>query len=96
MLDVVGTASLGALIDETVPPVIRQSSPLELLPALSEPEALARLGELADQNEVMSAGLLLEAHAALRLVLRLVLRLGRLRPGRLRLGRLSRCRQVVR
>ena len=52
MLDVVGAASLGALIDETVPTAIRQSSPLELPQPLSEPEALARLAELAGQNEV--------------------------------------------
>ncbi len=52
MLDVVGAASLGALIDETVPAAIRQSSPLELPQPLSEPEALARLAELAGQNEV--------------------------------------------
>ena len=52
MLDVVGAASLQALIDETVPAAIRQSSPLELPQPLSEPEALARLAELADQNQV--------------------------------------------
>ncbi len=52
MLEVVGVTSLAALIDETVPPAIRQSSPLALPPPLSEPEALARLTELAGRNAV--------------------------------------------
>jgi glycine dehydrogenase len=52
MLDVVGAASLEGLIDETVPPAIRQADPLVLPDPLSEPEALARLAALAEQNDV--------------------------------------------
>ena len=52
MLDVVGADSLDGLIDETVPGAIRQTTPLELPPALDEPAALARMAELAGKNEV--------------------------------------------
>ena len=38
MLQVVGAPSLGALIDQALPGDIRQAQPLDLGPALSEPE----------------------------------------------------------
>ncbi len=50
MLRTVGASSLDALIDEAVPAAIRQPEPLALPPTLTEAEALARLGELADNN----------------------------------------------
>ncbi len=52
MLEVVGAPSLAGLIAETVPEAIRQTTPLELPPPLDEPTALARMTDLAGQNEV--------------------------------------------
>ncbi len=52
MLEVVGARSLEELIDETVPAAIRQTTPLDLPPALDEPTALARMAALAGKNDV--------------------------------------------
>ena len=52
MLQAVGAASLDALIDETVPRSIRQSTPLAWAP-LSEHDLLARMRQVADKNRVM-------------------------------------------
>ncbi len=52
MLASVGAASLAALMNETLPPSIRQQAPLDLGPALSETEALTHMSELAARNEV--------------------------------------------
>ncbi|MDB2407665.1 aminomethyl-transferring glycine dehydrogenase [Jannaschia sp.] len=54
MLEVVGARSLDALIDETVPPSIRQAAPLPW-PQMTEHAILARMRELADRNRVTSA-----------------------------------------
>ena len=60
MLEVVGAGSLAALMDETLPAAIRQTTPLKLstsdltLP-LSETEALAHMQTLAAQNEVFTS-----------------------------------------
>ncbi len=55
MLASVGAASLTALMNETLPPSIRQQAPLDLGPALSETEALAHMSELAAQNKVVTS-----------------------------------------
>src|SRR5690348_1316115 len=55
MLETVGAKSLGELISETLPSSIRQKSPLDLGPALSETEALAHMGELAEQNQLFTS-----------------------------------------
>ncbi|MCW2887162.1 MAG: glycine dehydrogenase [Streptosporangiaceae bacterium] len=55
MLEAVGFSDIDALIDAAVPAVIRTRRPLELPPALSEPEALARLRELASRNQVLTS-----------------------------------------
>jgi glycine dehydrogenase len=47
-----GYKSLEALIAAAVPPVIRASRPMDLPPALSELEALARLKSIAAKNQV--------------------------------------------
>jgi glycine dehydrogenase len=52
MLAAVGTPSLGALIDETVPAAIRQERPLGWAP-LSEQDLLARMRAVAGRNRVM-------------------------------------------
>ncbi|MDQ3349413.1 MAG: glycine dehydrogenase (aminomethyl-transferring), partial [Acidobacteriota bacterium] len=52
MLRVVGLASLGALIDQTIPPGIRSDQPLELPEADSEQGYLRRLGGIAARNVV--------------------------------------------
>ena len=54
MLDVIGVASLDALIDQTVPSAIRQSIPLGWAP-LSEHEFLARMRKVAARNVVMTS-----------------------------------------
>jgi glycine dehydrogenase len=53
MLEVVGAPTLDALVDETIPADIRQSRPLDLGPALSEPELLARMQAVASRNRPM-------------------------------------------
>src|SRR5690606_24983940 len=52
MLEALGVPSLDALAEETVPPSIRQSSPLDWAP-LSEHELLARMRGLAKRNPRM-------------------------------------------
>ncbi len=52
LLSVVGVDSLDDLIDEAVPSSIRQSTPLDLPPALDETEMLAELREIAAANVV--------------------------------------------
>ncbi|MGI8331547.1 aminomethyl-transferring glycine dehydrogenase [Actinomadura scrupuli] len=55
MLEAVGFSDMDALIDAAVPAAIRTTRPLDLPPALSEPEALARLRELASRNQVLTS-----------------------------------------
>src|SRR5262245_31625323 len=55
MLAAVGAQSMEALIAQTIPAEIRRSAPLDLEPAVSETEALARLRELADANTVFTS-----------------------------------------
>jgi len=50
MLEAVGYPSLDALIDATVPEVIRRREPLNLPTPLDEPAALAEIRALANQN----------------------------------------------
>ncbi|HJU44834.1 MAG TPA: aminomethyl-transferring glycine dehydrogenase [Vicinamibacterales bacterium] len=52
MLKEVGAASLDTLIDEVIPSSIRLKGPLDLLPAESESEYLARLKTIAKKNKV--------------------------------------------
>ncbi len=54
MLEAVGCPSLEALIDETVPPSIRQEQPLPWAP-LSEGGLLARMRAVAEKNTVMTS-----------------------------------------
>ncbi|QYK41256.1 MAG: aminomethyl-transferring glycine dehydrogenase [Paracoccaceae bacterium] len=54
MLDAVGVPDLDALIDETVPASIRQSTPLSWAP-LAEHELLARMRAVAARNRVMTS-----------------------------------------
>jgi glycine dehydrogenase len=51
MLEVVGYPSLDALIDDTVPPSIRQKTPLSWGAPMTEREALDKLRETANRNE---------------------------------------------
>jgi glycine dehydrogenase len=55
MLESVGASSLGELMGQTLPSSIRQKSPLDLGPALSETEALAHMRDLASQNQVFTS-----------------------------------------
>jgi glycine cleavage system P protein (glycine dehydrogenase) len=55
MLASVGANSLGELMSQTLPSSIRQKTPLDLGPALSETEALAHMRELASQNQVFTS-----------------------------------------
>ncbi len=52
MLKVLGVDSLAALVDHAVPDAIRLEGDLDLPPALTEPEALARLQNYAAENEI--------------------------------------------
>ena len=52
MLDTLGVPSLDALVDRIIPSDLRVNGPLDLPPALTEPEALARLRALAGRNVV--------------------------------------------
>ena len=54
MLAAVGVPSLEALIDQTVPAMIRQSTPLGWAP-LSEQDLLARMRSVAKRNRVMTS-----------------------------------------
>src|SRR5688500_11727323 len=51
MLQVIGYDSLDALIDDTVPPSIRQKSPLAWGAAMTEREALDKMRETANRNK---------------------------------------------
>ncbi len=53
MLGELGYASLDALIDATVPPAIRASSPLSLAPARGERDVLADLAGMVNKNRVL-------------------------------------------
>jgi glycine dehydrogenase len=53
MVDVLGRASLDALIDEAVPKSIRMTDPLDLPPALSEVEVVDELRAIATKNTPM-------------------------------------------
>jgi glycine dehydrogenase len=55
MLDRLGYTSLDALVDAAVPAAIRERAPLGLGEPLSEPDALARLREIAGRNEVFTS-----------------------------------------
>ena len=55
MLSSIGFDSMEALIDSTVPPSIRSAKELDLAPALSDSEALAKIKEMADKNHVMKS-----------------------------------------
>jgi len=55
MLETIGAASLEKLIEQTLPPAIRQREPLKLNPALSESEALERAREVALRNVTMTS-----------------------------------------
>jgi len=55
MLSALGYKSLGELVDAAVPVVIREAKPLALPDPLAETDALARLRELADRNEVFTS-----------------------------------------
>src|SRR5882672_8143578 len=55
MLETVGANSLDALMGQTLPSSIRQKTPLDLGPTLSETEALAHMKELAAQNQVFTS-----------------------------------------
>ena len=55
MLETVGAKSLSTLMAQTLPSSIRQKTPLDLGPPLSETEALAHMSELASQNQVFTS-----------------------------------------
>ena len=55
MLETVGAASLDELIEQTLPPGIRQRDPLVLRPALSESEALEVARAVAARNTAMTS-----------------------------------------
>src|SRR4051812_35831638 len=55
MAKAAGFPSVEALVDAAVPTVIRTDRPLDLPPALTEVEALARLRELAAGNQVLTS-----------------------------------------
>ena len=55
MLEVVGASTLDALIDEAIPGDIHQARPLDLGPALSEPQLLAKMREVASRNRPMTS-----------------------------------------
>src|SRR6187455_605662 len=55
MLRVVGASSLDALISETVPEAIRQATPLDFGPPLSERGVLDRMRATANKNRVLTS-----------------------------------------
>src|SRR4029453_8428606 len=54
MLDALGLGSLDELLEEAVPPSIRDGKPLELEDAVGEPGVLVRLRALAARNRVVT------------------------------------------
>ena len=54
MLSIVGATSLGDLVERIVPPNIRSTTPLALGAPATEEESLARLGEMAARNTVLT------------------------------------------
>src|SRR5262249_16675337 len=55
MLQSVGTDSLEALVEQTIPAEVRQLKPLDFGPLLSEAELLDRMRALAAQNVVLTS-----------------------------------------
>ncbi|WP_316168367.1 MULTISPECIES: aminomethyl-transferring glycine dehydrogenase [unclassified Bradyrhizobium] len=55
MLETVGAKSLSELMAQTLPGSIRQTAPLDLGPALNEPEALDHMRVLAGQNQLFTS-----------------------------------------
>ncbi|MFK7994499.1 MAG: aminomethyl-transferring glycine dehydrogenase [Granulosicoccus sp.] len=55
MLEVIGYSSLDELIDATVPPVIRQSEPLDWGPAMTERDALYFIRQVANKNKLLTS-----------------------------------------
>jgi glycine dehydrogenase len=53
MLRAVGASNLEQLINEAIPADIRQTEPLDLGPALSEPQLLAKMRAIASRNRAM-------------------------------------------
>ena len=65
LLAEVGVESLADLVDQTIPPTIRQDRELELPEALGESALLADLRRMADKNRVLRSFLGLGYHACL-------------------------------
>ncbi|MGI9647506.1 MAG: aminomethyl-transferring glycine dehydrogenase [Acidimicrobiia bacterium] len=55
MLDELGIDSLADLLDKAVPKTIRWDGPLDLPAVMTETDALARLREIADRNQVITS-----------------------------------------
>ncbi|GIW24948.1 aminomethyl-transferring glycine dehydrogenase [Meiothermus sp.] len=55
MLKAVGVSTLDELIEQTVPASIREATPLEIGPGLSETEMLARMRAIAEKNQVFTS-----------------------------------------
>ena len=55
MLAAINVSSLSQLIDETVPPEIRMTAPIDLPEALSEYEYLSELAETANKNRLFKS-----------------------------------------
>src|SRR3989337_1603288 len=55
MLEVLGVATADELIDQVVPPPIRQKKPLAIGAALTEQEALAKARQVAGKNKVFTS-----------------------------------------
>ncbi len=55
MLNAVGAASLNALIDDTIPPAIRQKAPIGFGEGMTETEVLKHLRTVAAQNRVLTS-----------------------------------------
>jgi glycine dehydrogenase len=55
MVQAVGAPSLDALVDQALPADIRQAQPLDLRPALSEAELLAKMRAVAARNRPMAS-----------------------------------------
>jgi len=55
MLKVVGAADLGALIDDTLPPAIRQTTPLAFEEPRSERELLYHMRQVGKRNTLMTS-----------------------------------------